>query len=71
MPDEMDRVQELSLELVADALKAHNWNKPTGASLKSCCVCDSDIPEARRLAVPGCCKCIVCQMEFESMHGRR
>lgn len=34
-------------------------------SLKFCAECGEPIPEARRLAVPGCRLCIECQTERE------
>ena len=30
-------------------------------SLESCETCGEDIPEARRIAVPGCTQCITCK----------
>jgi phage/conjugal plasmid C-4 type zinc finger TraR family protein len=69
MPDEMDLVQERAEEFNATALELQLQYRRTGASLKTCCVCGGDIPEARRLAMPGCIKCIECQSEWESMHA--
>jgi phage/conjugal plasmid C-4 type zinc finger TraR family protein len=34
---------------------------PSGASLAECAECGEDIPEARRLAIPGVKLCIDCQ----------
>jgi phage/conjugal plasmid C-4 type zinc finger TraR family protein len=59
-----EKFREMSL------LEHASRKRNTGASLKTCCVCGDDIPERRRLAVPGCIKCISCQEEFEFMHGR-
>jgi phage/conjugal plasmid C-4 type zinc finger TraR family protein len=70
MPDDMDLCQQINQELIDDALAEHKRDRPTGLSLERCCVCGEDIPEARRKAVPGCCKCVSCQMEWEQMHGR-
>jgi len=42
--------------------------KPVGDSLTHCAECDEEIPEARRLAVPGVKLCIDCQQERD---GRR
>lgn len=71
MPDEMDRVQEQSEQILADILGEHKRKTyVTSASLDTCCVCGDSIPEARQKAMPGVCKCIVCQSEWESMHGR-
>lgn len=70
MPDDMDFCQQINQELIDDALANHRRKTFTvNASLATCCVCGDDIPEARQQAVPGCCKCIVCQTEYESMHG--
>jgi len=69
--DDMDLCQQINEELISDALATHRRRRPSGDSLESCCVCGEDISEARRKAVPGCCKCIVCQTEFEQMHGSR
>jgi phage/conjugal plasmid C-4 type zinc finger TraR family protein len=30
-----------------------------------CIECGEDIPEARRMAVPGCKRCLQCQIAFE------
>lgn len=34
-------------------------------SLESCETCGEDIPEARRVAVPGCTQCITCKQIAE------
>ena len=71
MPDEMDRIQAANDEFQADALAEHYRRTfAVKASLDTCCVCGGEIPEARQIAMPGCCKCIVCQTEWEHMHGR-
>lgn len=68
--DDMDRAQEANEQFQEVALAEQLRFRPTGESLMRCCVCGDDIPEARREAYPGCCKCISCQTEFELMHGR-
>jgi len=68
--DDMDLCQQINEELISDALATHRRRRPSGASLECCCVCGDDIPEARRLASPGCTKCYSCQLEYEQMHGR-
>ena len=71
MPDVMDQVQEQIDEFQADALAEHKRRTAfIKASLETCCICGDEIPQARREAMPGCCKCITCQSEWESMHGR-
>lgn len=37
----------------------------TGPAREICVDCDQPIPRARRLAVPGCTRCIGCQTEYE------
>lgn len=36
-----------------------------GVSLSECEGCGDEIPEARRLAVPGCRFCVICQGRME------
>jgi len=48
---------------VEDAVKRARDNLPQGESRKQCEECDADIPEARRVAVPGVRLCIGCQSE--------
>ena len=70
MPDDMDLCQQINQERIDDALAKRIIFRPTGNSLKICIVCGEDIPEARQKAQPGCVKCIECQTEYESMHGK-
>ena len=71
MPDDMDLCQQINQELIDDALKAHKLRTWTGnGSATECAICGEEIPEARRKAMPGCVKCIICQTEYEQMHGR-
>jgi len=37
-----------------------------GPGLSHCCECGDEIPDARRIAVPGVKYCIFCQEEFEA-----
>ena len=39
-----------------------------GESLTHCEDCDEEIPEARRLAVPGVRRCVRCQSENDAQH---
>jgi len=43
---------------------------PVGESLKFCGECDEEIPEARRVAIPGVKLCIICAQERDG-RGRR
>jgi len=46
---------------VEDAVRRARSKLPRGESLRECEECGSDIPEARRQAVPGVRLCITCQ----------
>ena len=60
--DEFDRAQELeALHLAASLAAQAAASRPLGASLAQCDDCGDPIPEARRLAVPGCTRCMACQ----------
>lgn len=66
MPDDMDRVQELNEQFLADALAQQQRNMPRGESLVECEDCGEPIPEARRKAQRGCRRCIDCQTLHEN-----
>ncbi|MFB9159929.1 TraR/DksA family transcriptional regulator [Chromobacterium violaceum] len=60
--DEFDRAQELeALHLEASLAAQAAASRPLGASLSHCDDCGDPIPEARRLAAPGCTRCMACQ----------
>lgn len=42
-----------------------------GISAESCEECDTPIPQARRLAIPGCTLCAFCKGKQERKTGRR
>lgn len=65
MPDQYDRAQAINEQHQADALDAWRRRQPTGLGLTHCRNCDEEIPERRRLAVPGCDLCIDCQTALE------
>ena len=44
---------------------------PVGESLTHCADCDEEIPEARRLAIPGVKLCIDCQQERDGALRQR
>lgn len=58
-------VQEQIDASIADAVKTARANIPAGKSLEHCEECGSQIPLARREAIPGVCLCILCQSELE------
>ena len=67
MSDIIDRASEREAELLAEALARYQRPSKNRGSLKNCADCGEPIPEARRKAVSGCTRCIVCQEYFE--HG--
>ncbi|MEM7208679.1 MAG: DksA/TraR family C4-type zinc finger protein [Pseudomonadota bacterium] len=50
---------------VEDAVKRAREQMPKGQSLTHCEECDTEIPPARREAVPGVRLCISCQSEVD------
>ena len=54
-------VQEQIDDTVSDAVAAARARMPHGESALYCDVCGEDIPEKRRIAVPGVRTCVACQ----------
>ena len=50
---------------VNDAVQYARQNLISGASAEFCDECDCEIPQARRLALPGVRHCVACQSELE------
>ncbi|CAI1717344.1 MULTISPECIES: TraR/DksA family transcriptional regulator [Serratia] len=71
MADAMDIEQERQ-QLILDAQIEQARRKPAAPSAFLCEECDAQIPEARRLAVPGTARCANCQElhETKSRHYR-
>jgi phage/conjugal plasmid C-4 type zinc finger TraR family protein len=65
--DEADCAQEYNDLFLSTTLTNHrNRNEiGNGESAMECEDCGEKIPEARRRAVPGCVRCVLCQAEFE------
>ena len=53
---------------VEDAIAQARRRLPKGESLERCEDCGEEIPEARRLAVPGVRRCVACQAEVDAEH---
>jgi len=51
---------------VEDAVARARSRLPKGKSLEHCEDCGEEIPEARRLAVPGVRRCVACQSEADA-----
>lgn len=70
MTDMFDRAQELEQRQRDEALARQAAKQNAGTSLSHCEDCGEPIPEKRRLAVPGCHRCIHCQNEHEERNAR-
>lgn len=58
-------VQDQIEASVEDAVKLARSQLPKGKSLSHCAECGSEIPEARRSAIPGVRLCVGCQSEVD------
>lgn len=58
-------MQEQIEATVESAVQLAKSRLPKGESLTHCEECESPIPEARRLALPGVRLCVACQTELE------
>jgi len=65
--DEADLAAEAEDRFRALALAAVARHAPRGVSARHCAECGDEIPEARRVAVPGCSRCTDCQDLRERM----
>ncbi|WP_083221611.1 MULTISPECIES: TraR/DksA family transcriptional regulator [unclassified Pseudomonas] len=72
MADIADFANDLVQERLDQALAARNAAKSTLAahSFLFCEGCEDAIPEARRLALPGCTQCVRCQAIDEAREAR-
>lgn len=70
--DIFDRAQVADSKFLEQALamQAEKAGKRQGSSRTHCLDCERIIPEARRIAVPGCIRCVRCEEEFETLARR-
>ncbi len=59
-------VQDQIDATVEDAVTRARSQLPRGESLRQCEECDAEIPQARRVAVPGVRLCVRCQSERDA-----
>jgi len=64
-------VQDQIEDSIKDALEAARSRLPAGESLEECEACGEDIPEKRRIALPGVRTCVACQSERDRTHVTR
>ncbi|MBB4867353.1 phage/conjugal plasmid C-4 type zinc finger TraR family protein [Pseudomonas nitritireducens] len=69
MADIADYANDLMLERIEEMLHSRRASRAI-SSAEFCEDCGDDIPPARRLAAPGCTRCIDCQAldELERRH---
>ena len=65
MTDEAEQSSEVEAKYRNGAITAVLSIIQPGLSRFFCDECGDEIPEARRIAMPGCTLCIDCQEEFE------
>ena len=58
-------VQDQIDDTVYDAVKKARGQIPTGESEYFCVECGDEIPEKRRLVIPGVKICVLCQSEID------
>ena len=59
-------VQDQIDDTVTDAVLSARARMPTGESAEFCVVCGDDIPERRRVALPGTRTCVACQADRDA-----
>ncbi|EAS1759763.1 TraR/DksA family transcriptional regulator [Salmonella enterica] len=65
MADEIDRDQEFNERQLEAAIARSRSSAKSQPSLYHCRQCGDEIPEKRRLLLPGVSLCIDCQMDNE------
>ena len=72
MADIADFANDLVQERIDRALAIRGMCKPNTAahSFLFCEACNDPIPEARRIAIPGCTQCVSCQSVEEAKEAR-
>ena len=70
--DQFDRAQELDQQYRQQAIAAQVGKSSPGATpgRTDCIDCERTIPEGRRIAEPGCQRCVACQQDFENLQRR-
>ncbi|MDU5684219.1 MAG: TraR/DksA family transcriptional regulator [Kluyvera cryocrescens] len=64
--DSASEVEELQRNA---ALAAHRMNRDAVSAMR-CSDCDEELPQARRIAYPGCTMCVDCQADAERRNRR-
>ena len=69
MADIIDSASEVEELQRNAALAAHRMNRDA-VSATRCSDCDEELPQARRIAYPGCTMCVDCQADAERRNRR-
>lgn len=69
MADIIDSAPEVEELQRNAALAAHRINRLAVSAVRCKC-CDEELPEARRIAYPGCTMCVDCQADAERRNRR-
>lgn len=69
--DIIDQANELVEHRLQLAIQKHRIDDQNAVSAEHCSECGEDIPEARRVAMPGCKTCASCQEVLELMIKQR
>ncbi|EMF5208131.1 TraR/DksA family transcriptional regulator [Enterobacter roggenkampii] len=68
--DIIDQANELVEHRLQLVIQKHRFDQ-NAVSAEQCSECEEDIPEARRVAMPGCKTCASCQEVLELMIKQR
>lgn len=66
MLDEAAEITQHNIDISVAAMRINH----NAVSATHCIDCGYDIPELRRVKVPGCQRCASCQGDFEKKQGR-
>lgn len=69
MADIIDSASEVEELQRNAALAAHRINRLAVSAVRCSC-CDEVLPQARRIAYPGCTMCVDCQVDAERRNRR-
>lgn len=69
MTDFADRASEREAEFLVEALAKHQPPSENTAGFSHCEDCGDPIPEAKRKAVRGCTRCVVCH-EYSQLNTK-
>lgn len=63
--------EQIEATLKDELARMQAQKRPQGESLSHCAECEEEIPEKRRLAIPGVKLCIDCQQERDGVQKAR